>query len=201
LPLLQALVILFLRIRCFYYEPFVEDSRGNEGGPFEFSWKTKSSKSSAKKQAQLHILRSTHTATHSEAIKEPEQEVSQVTQEVLRHGKPSLKVISADDHDMIRQFDCTHYNTCLGLAAALNWESFTCGSCSGRLNNQLFWRAHQFLKKDDVLAKLCDLPTVAAVQQDLNGLRPERDEADTPQLSFESDDELTSQEQTAANQR
>ncbi len=57
-----------------------------------------------------------------------------------------------------RRFDCDNYETCLGLAAALNWQSFTCRECTGEINQQILWRAHQITKKDNDLADLCKLP-------------------------------------------
>ena len=57
-----------------------------------------------------------------------------------------------------RQFDCDNYERCLGLAAALDWGSFTCTNCSGVINDRLLWRAHHILKQDDDMATLCELP-------------------------------------------
>lgn len=58
----------------------------------------------------------------------------------------------------LRMFDCKNYNTCLSLAAALNWNSFTCFGCDGKCNRQLLWRAHNCVKNDRELADLCELP-------------------------------------------
>jgi hypothetical protein len=57
-----------------------------------------------------------------------------------------------------RQYDCKNYDTCLNLAAALNWESFTCDGCTGDVDESLCWRAHQAEKKDKLIGRICDLP-------------------------------------------
>lgn len=57
-----------------------------------------------------------------------------------------------------RQYDCESYDSCLSVAAALNWNSFTCENCSGCPNQQLLWKAHSKLRDDNPLAKLCALP-------------------------------------------
>ena len=57
-----------------------------------------------------------------------------------------------------RRFSCINYDTCLNLAAALNWDNFTCRGCSGEVNNCLLWRAHQAVKKDQIVGRLCHLP-------------------------------------------
>ncbi len=55
-----------------------------------------------------------------------------------------------------RRYSCPRYDTCLNLAAALNWDSFTCRGCSGEANQALFWRARQEFRKDGVVRKICD---------------------------------------------
>jgi len=59
-----------------------------------------------------------------------------------------------------RRFDCSNYCTCLDLAAALNWDNFTCRGCSGDIDEALLWRARQALRKDDIARKVCDLPAI-----------------------------------------
>ena len=65
------------------------------------------------------------------------------------------------DHAPDRRYNCPNYDTCLGLAAALDWGSFTCGSCPGSVNAQLVWRAHQRLRKNPTLSRLCKLPVLS----------------------------------------
>jgi hypothetical protein len=67
-----------------------------------------------------------------------------------------------------RNYDCKHYETCLDLAASLNWSSFTCQGCSGEVNSALLWRAHQNQRKDSVAKALCDLKPIEKV----SGLKP-----------------------------
>jgi len=59
-----------------------------------------------------------------------------------------------------RRFDCSNYCTCLDLAAALNWDNFTCRGCSGDIDEALLWRARQALRKDDIARQVCDLPAI-----------------------------------------
>jgi hypothetical protein len=62
-----------------------------------------------------------------------------------------------------RKYDCKNYETCLDLAASLNWSSFTCQGCSGEVNSALLWRAHQNQRKDSVARALCDLKPIEQV--------------------------------------
>lgn len=64
-----------------------------------------------------------------------------------------------------RMFDCANYNTCLGLAAALNWNSFSCEGCSGKVNSQLLWKAHSSLRNDKALSRLLGLPPPSAHEE------------------------------------
>lgn len=36
-----------------------------------------------------------------------------------------------------RVYECKNYGTCLGLAADLNWKSFSCAGCCGKPNEEL----------------------------------------------------------------
>ena len=58
----------------------------------------------------------------------------------------------------LRRLECSNYDTCLNLAAALNWESFTCDGCSGHLNQSLRWRAGQSARKDSIAKAICGAP-------------------------------------------
>ncbi len=62
-----------------------------------------------------------------------------------------------------RDYNCSNYDTCLGLAAALDWESFTCNGCSGCVNPHVLWRAHHEVRKNKTLAAICNLPTISTV--------------------------------------
>ena len=63
-----------------------------------------------------------------------------------------------------RRYECVNYENCLVLAAALNWDSFTCRGCNGEINPALFWRAHQAEKRDKLVHVLCKLPALTAQQ-------------------------------------
>ena len=57
-----------------------------------------------------------------------------------------------------RNFDCSNYDRCLSLAAALDWRSFTCDGCNFEINEQLIWRAQSKLREDPKLARMFKLP-------------------------------------------
>jgi predicted Fe-S protein YdhL (DUF1289 family) len=81
------------------------------------------------------------------------------------HAQPSDQPLSASiesDHPPRRRYECGQYDECLKLAAALNWDSFTCRGCSGEINETLVWRARQSTKKDSVAKAIC---TFAPVQK------------------------------------
>ncbi|MCB0325370.1 MAG: hypothetical protein KDD69_17425 [Bdellovibrionales bacterium] len=60
----------------------------------------------------------------------------------------------------LRNYDCPNYSTCLGIAAALDWSSFSCKGCVGRVNKQLLWRAHQMVRSNRSLQQVCGLPVL-----------------------------------------
>lgn len=84
------------------------------------------------------------------AASDSSQNVVHLCQPALQ---PSLQSIERD-------FDCGNYTTCLGLAAALNWDSFTCAQCSREVNAHLLWRAHHECRKDAILSDICRLPRI-----------------------------------------
>ena len=63
-----------------------------------------------------------------------------------------------------RRYSCPHYESCLNLAAALNWDSFTCRGCSGEVDQKLVWRARQAQKHDVVADKICERPEIDYVE-------------------------------------
>ncbi|MGA1191040.1 MAG: hypothetical protein ACO3XO_02025 [Bdellovibrionota bacterium] len=56
---------------------------------------------------------------------------------------------------LVRSYDCKHYDCCLELAAALNWENFTCSGCGGDINQHLVWKANLAKREDEVANRLC----------------------------------------------
>ncbi len=56
---------------------------------------------------------------------------------------------------LARSYDCKHYDCCLELAAALNWENFTCSGCGGDINQHLVWKANLAKREDEVANRLC----------------------------------------------
>lgn len=63
-----------------------------------------------------------------------------------------------------RRYECESYEMCLGLAGALNWESFTCRGCSGQPSENLLWRARVSARKDSVAARLLKAPPIVPLQ-------------------------------------
>lgn len=59
-----------------------------------------------------------------------------------------------------RRHSCQNYQSCLDLACALNWDSFTCRGCSGSIDQSLLWQGHQAKRKDSVAKRLCDIPEI-----------------------------------------
>ena len=60
-----------------------------------------------------------------------------------------------------RRYSCQHYDTCLDLAAALNWDNYTCRGCSGSIDQKLLWRARQEIRKDKFVRAICsDMPDI-----------------------------------------
>lgn len=76
-----------------------------------------------------------------------------------------------------RRYECAHYDTCLDLAAALNWHSFTCRGCSGVVDQSLMWRARQKARKDSIAKALCDLPPIVAHQTSADEAPTQNDES------------------------
>ncbi|MEN9845733.1 MAG: hypothetical protein RIS36_880 [Pseudomonadota bacterium] len=74
-----------------------------------------------------------------------------------------------------RRYDCERYETCLGLAASLNWESFTCRGCCGQPNENLVWRARVSARKDSVAARLLKAPPIVPLNSPSVTLDAERE--------------------------
>lgn len=62
-----------------------------------------------------------------------------------------------------RRYSCSHYESCLNLAAALNWDNFTCRGCSGNIEPALLWRAHQALRRDGIAERICSIPEICCL--------------------------------------
>lgn len=62
-----------------------------------------------------------------------------------------------------RRHECSSYDRCLELAAALNWESFTCRGCSGQINDTLRWRAGQAIRRDTIAKAICAAPKISTL--------------------------------------
>lgn len=66
-----------------------------------------------------------------------------------------------------RRYSCEHYETCLDLAAALNWDNYTCRGCSGIVDQKLLWRARQEIRKDKFVRAICnDVPDIGVHSTD-----------------------------------
>ena len=62
-----------------------------------------------------------------------------------------------------RRHECEHYTSCLNIAAALNWDNFTCRGCCGEIDQSLLWRALQECKRDRVAERICEIPKVEVI--------------------------------------
>lgn len=71
-----------------------------------------------------------------------------------------------------RRYNCKNYATCLNLAAALNWDNFTCRGCSGEIDESLYWRARQAMKKDTIVQTLCEIPEIAFHKSEEPAIEP-----------------------------
>jgi hypothetical protein len=67
-------------------------------------------------------------------------------------------VVVCGDQEPERRYDCSNYESCLKVAAALNWESFTCASCCGQIDENLQWRSCLNTRKDAVAKAICGRP-------------------------------------------
>lgn len=99
-------------------------------------------------------------------------------------GKPGpFKIVESDGSGQVdnpisaprRRYYCLNYSTCLNLAAALNWDNFTCRGCSEEINESLLWRARQAKRRDKVADKLCKIPPAQALSESENEDRNEEE--------------------------
>lgn len=44
------------------------------------------------------------------------------------------RLLTTPDVRKHRRFDCEHYDSCLDYAARMNWKSFSCYGCDGKLH-------------------------------------------------------------------
>ena len=70
---------------------------------------------------------------------------------------------SGDEAAPLRHYGCSNYTICLNLAAALNWDSFTCRGCCGQVSEALCWQARQAQRKDAVAGRICEIPEIPSV--------------------------------------
>ncbi|MEY4668416.1 MAG: hypothetical protein RL518_1115 [Pseudomonadota bacterium] len=92
----------------------------------------------------------------------------------LKTKTPTDLPSSTDDVPR-RRYECESYETCLSLAASLNWESFTCRGCCGQPNENLLWRARVSARKDSVAARLLQAPPIVAINSQQSPLAIERE--------------------------
>lgn len=66
-----------------------------------------------------------------------------------------------------RRYTCSNYCTCLDIAAALNWDNYTCRGCSGEIDESLRWRARQIAKKDKIVQFICnEIPPLSLISSE-----------------------------------
>jgi hypothetical protein len=71
---------------------------------------------------------------------------------------------AANQDVLERRLECNHYEECLNLAAALDWDSFTCTRCNGKIDETLLWRAGQKTKRDALTEAICGAATRSALK-------------------------------------
>jgi hypothetical protein len=85
--------------------------------------------------------------------------------DLLSAGTSLPELDQAENQDVLeRRLECTHYEECLNLAAALDWDSFTCAGCNGEIDGTLLWRAGQSTKRDSLAKAICGLATRNALK-------------------------------------
>ncbi|MEZ4753651.1 MAG: hypothetical protein R3A13_04995 [Bdellovibrionota bacterium] len=97
-----------------------------------------------------------------------------------KFGKPGpFPVIEIDGSGTVespispprRDYTCPNYSTCLELACALNWDSFTCRGCSKDIDSTLVWQAQSSKRKDQVAQQLCEgMPTIQCHESNQDAL-------------------------------
>jgi hypothetical protein len=85
-----------------------------------------------------------------------------------KYGPFELKESEGDfcPDDEFRDYDCDCYQTCLGVAAGLNWDDFSCNGCCGQVNESLLWQVRQAQRKDGLIKKLCAVPGATCFESD-----------------------------------
>lgn len=76
---------------------------------------------------------------------------------------PRDEEVALDGSGPDRRFGCGNYNSCLSLAAALNWDSFSCRGCSGSIDETIRWRAKGESRRDASMKSLCNIPNPPVV--------------------------------------
>lgn len=80
-------------------------------------------------------------------------------------GPQNEQLLKPANEDAVeRRMECSHYEECLNLAAALDWDSFTCAGCNGEINESLLWRAGQSTKRDAIAQAICGAATRSALK-------------------------------------
>lgn len=63
----------------------------------------------------------------------------------------------------LRNQHCKNYETCLNLAASLDWDGFDCSNCNKKINEQLVWRAQSAQRKDTLSKKIFPIPKIKCI--------------------------------------
>lgn len=102
----------------------------------------------------------------------------------MKADKGPFEIVDADDDACdqgvaFRNYACACYQTCLGIAAGLNWDDFSCTNCSGEVDQALLWQIRQVQRKDGLVKKLCEVPGATCYDSS-------EGEAGTPKLQLVS---------------
>ena len=92
-----------------------------------------------------------------------------------------------------RSYECDHYISCLNLAAALDWDSFTCQGCKGEFDQALLWQARSAIRKDQLMQEVCELPPACFFER-----RAESVKDKTGQVTGKVEEEIAADEEWSA---
>ena len=111
-----------------------------------------------------------------------------------------LPTSSSDSPKPDRKYNCKNYQSCLEIAAALDWDSFTCKTsadhCTGEVNENLVWKAHLAKRDDKVARKLCDLPEISCIQPSNADVVHSNEETDVMSLEYDESGSIDEKEET-----
>lgn len=130
------------------------------------AWLERSCLGTALEEFPHPFAQSANSATEQSAALQiaPAQSVASISIGTLwgRSAASEARDLPADPP--FRRYDCEHYEVCLDVAAALDWDNFTCNGCNCSVDQRLLWRARNAMKRDSVAQRCCNLPDVSVTE-------------------------------------